>query len=100
MAREEEEADIVGEHRPGGIKRMKLHNFLTHGDVEFWPGPRYVLLGKNALRGRNFEVTAGGGAPRSRPVIDCALWIATILLDSSFLSSDNLTLLSLLHYFL
>lgn len=32
--------DRIGEHRPGSIKRMKLHNFLTHGDVEFWPGPR------------------------------------------------------------
>jgi len=36
----EEEVDTVGKHRPGSIKRIKLINFLTHGDVEFWPGPR------------------------------------------------------------
>jgi hypothetical protein len=33
---------VVGLHKPGSIKRIKLHNFLTYADVEFEPGPRYV----------------------------------------------------------
>jgi hypothetical protein len=32
--------DLVGDYRPGSIQRVKLHNFLTHSNVEFKPGPR------------------------------------------------------------
>lgn len=35
-------ADAIGDYRPGSIRRVKLQNFLTHGNVEFKPGPRYV----------------------------------------------------------
>lgn len=35
--------DVIGDYRPGSIRRVKLQNFLTHGNVEFKPGPRYVL---------------------------------------------------------
>ena len=35
--------DAVGDYRPGSIQRVKLQNFLTHGNVEFKPGPRYVV---------------------------------------------------------
>lgn len=35
-------ADTIGDYRPGSIRRVKLQNFLTHGNVEFKPGPRYV----------------------------------------------------------
>jgi hypothetical protein len=35
---------IVGDYKHGSIRRIKLHNFLTYSDVEFSPGPRYVLL--------------------------------------------------------
>jgi hypothetical protein len=31
---------IVGDYKPGSIRRIKLHNFLTYRDVEFCPGPR------------------------------------------------------------
>jgi hypothetical protein len=34
--------EVIGDYRPGSIQRVKLHNFLTHSDVEFRPGPRYV----------------------------------------------------------
>lgn len=27
-------------YKPGSIKRVKLKNFLTYDDVEFFPGPR------------------------------------------------------------
>jgi hypothetical protein len=33
----------IGDYRPGSIQRVKLKNFLTHGNVEFRPGPRYVV---------------------------------------------------------
>lgn len=26
--------------KPGSIRRIKLHNFLTYADVECFPGPR------------------------------------------------------------
>jgi hypothetical protein len=35
--------EIIGDYRPGSIQRVKLQNFLTHSNVEFRPGPRYVL---------------------------------------------------------
>lgn len=35
--------DAIGDYRPGSIQRVKLQNFLTHGNVEFKPGPRYVI---------------------------------------------------------
>ena len=31
---------IIGDFKHGSIKRVKLHNFLTYGDVEFQLGPR------------------------------------------------------------
>jgi hypothetical protein len=33
---------LIGDYRPGSIQRVKLKNFLTHGNVEFRPGPRYA----------------------------------------------------------
>jgi hypothetical protein len=36
--------DVIGDYRPGSIQRVKLQNFLTHGNVEFKPGPRYVVF--------------------------------------------------------
>lgn len=36
--------DVIGDYRPGSIQRVKLHNFLTHANVEFKPGPRYVVV--------------------------------------------------------
>mmetsp|Transcript_14487 Transcript_14487/g.23628 ORF Transcript_14487/g.23628 Transcript_14487/m.23628 type:complete len:1118 (-) Transcript_14487:142-3495(-) len=35
-------------YKPGSIKRVKLKNFLTYDDVEFFPGPRLnVVVGPN-----------------------------------------------------
>jgi hypothetical protein len=55
-----DEDENVGRHRPGSIKRIKLHNFLTHGDIEFWPGPRYVcwivLLSSRHPRRRSWPI--------------------------------------------
>ena len=36
--------DVIGDYRPGSIQRLKLQNFLTHGNVEFKPGPRFVVV--------------------------------------------------------
>lgn len=36
--------ELVGTHKPGSISRIKLKNFLTYDFVEFFPGPRYVIL--------------------------------------------------------
>jgi hypothetical protein len=35
---------VVGSHRPGSIQRVQLKNFLTHGNVEFRPGARFVVV--------------------------------------------------------
>ena len=36
------------EYVEGSICRVKLHNFLTYNDAEFFPGPRLnVILGPN-----------------------------------------------------
>lgn len=38
---DDEEFDkIVGLHKPGSIKRVKLKNFLTYADVDIACGPR------------------------------------------------------------
>jgi len=37
---EDVEIDPVGTYKPGSIKRIKLTNFLTYGDVVVRPGPR------------------------------------------------------------
>jgi hypothetical protein len=35
---------IVGLHKPGSIKRVKMKNFLTYDSVEFTCGPRYERI--------------------------------------------------------
>jgi hypothetical protein len=30
----------IGDYKPGSIRRVRLHNFLTYSNVEFTPGPR------------------------------------------------------------
>ena len=46
MSDVEEDTDdltmVIGEYKHGSIRRIKLHNFLTYGNVECCPGPRYV----------------------------------------------------------
>ena len=36
----EEEPAAESLYKPGSISRVKLHNFLTYNEVEFFPGPR------------------------------------------------------------
>ena len=40
--------NVIGDYRPGSIQRVKLQNFLTHGNVEFKPGPRCVYYCRTA----------------------------------------------------
>ena len=44
---DEEEEQPAGQslYKPGSISRVKLKNFLTYHEVEFYPGPRYVPIG-------------------------------------------------------
>ena len=37
---EDEHLALVGDYRPGSIRRIKLTNFLTYEAVDFCPGPR------------------------------------------------------------
>ncbi|RLN57421.1 hypothetical protein BBJ29_004051, partial [Phytophthora kernoviae] len=40
--------DASDEYVDGSIFRVKLHNFLTYNDAEFFPGPRLnLILGPN-----------------------------------------------------
>ena len=41
--------NVIGDYRPGSIQRVKLQNFLTHGNVEFKPGPRCVYTNVEQL---------------------------------------------------
>ena len=41
-ATDDNHTSLVGDYRPGSIRRIKLTNFLTYDAVEFCPGPRYV----------------------------------------------------------
>lgn len=41
-------APDISNYKPGSIRRVRLHNFLTYADVEFFPGPRLnVVVGPN-----------------------------------------------------
>lgn len=40
MASDDEHLEVVGEHKPGSVTKIRLKNFLTHGNVEFECGPR------------------------------------------------------------
>lgn len=43
------------EYIPGAVMRVKLHNFMTYGDVEMEPGPRLnVILGPNGTGKSSF----------------------------------------------
>ena len=35
---------VIGEYRPGCIQRVKLQNFFTHGNAEYIPIRRYVVV--------------------------------------------------------
>lgn len=43
MARSSNVDDVVGDYKPGSIRRIKLKNFLTYSDAVIEPGPRYVF---------------------------------------------------------
>mmetsp|Transcript_31165 Transcript_31165/g.47542 ORF Transcript_31165/g.47542 Transcript_31165/m.47542 type:complete len:1125 (-) Transcript_31165:528-3902(-) len=60
--------NIVGTHKPGSVTRIRLINFLTYSEVEFYPGPRLNLVcgpngtGKSTIL--NAMCLGLGGEPR------------------------------------
>ena len=57
-----------GDYVPGALMRVRLHNFMTHRDATFEPGPRLnVVLGPNGTGKSAFvcAVCVGlGGSPK------------------------------------